>query len=200
MDKKKILELLKQKQVQDYTFSIAFFLVFSFFVIFAIRPNLITAFNLQKELQELKLKKEEYEQKILQIVNYQSVFEENRGNFHLLDEAIPNKPGVAKVVEDIRKASIGSGIKINNLSVSEIELKPEKISAGLKKYSVGMDVNSKLSQAELFLDLLSSQRRLKKIDKISFTQLDNNTQADPEPDLETAVRYKIVFDINGYYL
>ena len=60
MDRKKILELLKQKQVQDYTFSIAFFLVFSFFVIFAIRPNLITAFSLQKELEELKLLMEKY--------------------------------------------------------------------------------------------------------------------------------------------
>ena len=200
MDRKKILELLKQKQVQDYTFSIAFFLVFSFFVIFAIRPNLITAFSLQKELQESKLKNEEYEQKILQIVNYQSVFEENRGKFYLLDESIPTKPGVAKVVEDIRKAGVESGIKINNLSVSEIDLKPEKLIAGIKKYRVEMDISSNLKDIESFLDLLNSQRRLKTIEEIKFTQLENSPQTEMANTLDTTAGYKISFGINGFYL
>ena len=57
-------------------------------------------------------------------------------------------------------------LKINNLSVSEIDLKPEKLIAGIKKYRVEMDISSNLKDIESFLDLLNSQRRLKTIEEI----------------------------------
>jgi len=59
MDKKKIIALLGERKVQDYTFNALFFLIFSFFLIFAIRPNVVTVFTLQQEFQELKLKNKE---------------------------------------------------------------------------------------------------------------------------------------------
>src|SRR5215207_9426051 len=102
---KNVTSLLQDQKVKNYSFSIGFFIVFSIFLYFAIRPNLITAFNLQKELQDLKLKNREYEEKILQIVNYQTTIEENRDRFVLLEEAIPPSPNVVKVVEDIKKSA-----------------------------------------------------------------------------------------------
>ena len=78
MNKDKILALLKDKKTQDYTFQFFFFVIFAVFVVVAIRPNLITAFNLQKELQDVKLNNKVAEEVIQQIVNYQSVIESER--------------------------------------------------------------------------------------------------------------------------
>jgi|GEM_PF-1630275 len=123
MNKEKLLALLRDKKIQNYTYNIFFFLVFSFFIIFAIQPNLSTAFRLQKELQDLRLQNKQSEEKILQIVNYQSLMEEYRDSLPVLDEAIPSSPDLAKIVDDMSKTASDSGIIVKSITVESIAFK-----------------------------------------------------------------------------
>src|SRR3989339_478974 len=123
MNKEKFLALLKDKKVQNYSYNIFFFIVFTFFIIFAIRPNLITAFNLQKELQDLRLKNKQSEEVILQIVNYQSLMEEYRDSLYVLDDAVPSSPKLAQFVEEISQTATDSGLVVQSLTVESIAFK-----------------------------------------------------------------------------
>jgi len=123
MNKEKLLELLKDKKIQNYSYHIFFFLAFSFFIIFAIQPNLSTAFRLQKELQDLRLQNKKSEEVILQIVNYQSLMEEYRDSLSVLDEAVPSTPELAKVVDEISKTASDSGLIVKSLTIESIDLK-----------------------------------------------------------------------------
>ena len=194
MDKEKLLQLLSNKEVRKYGFDIAFFVIFSFFLIFAIRPNLITAFSLQKELQDLKIKNKESEAVILQVVNYQSTLEEYRDKIPLLDQAVPSTPTVAQVVDEIRKSASDSGILLHAVSVESIDLKGEQESEvqtqqsdaineeptqeatkGINSFSITISGVANINQANVFLDKLMNQRRLKKIDSVTLTQEENGS-------------------------
>lgn len=117
-----IQKLRSNKKIQDYSLVICFFLAFSVFLWFAIRPNLITAFSLQQELTELREKDAHYEEVILSIVEFQSKLENNRDNLYLLDEALPEKPHVYKMVTDIYEVASQSGLRIERMDLQEVEL------------------------------------------------------------------------------
>jgi len=123
MNKEKILALLKDKKTQDYTFQFFFFVIFAVFVIVAIRPNLVTAFSLQKELQDVKLNNKVAEEVIQQIVNYQSIIESERDKLLLLDEAVPSTPDLSNVVDQITQTASSSGLIVTNLKIENISFK-----------------------------------------------------------------------------
>ena len=182
MDKEKLLQLLSNKEVRKYGFDITFFVMFSFFLIFAIRPNLITAFSLQKELQDLKIQNKESEAVILQVVNYQSTLEEYRDKIPLLDQAVPSTPTVAQVVDEIRKSASDSGILLHAVSVESIDLKGEQESEvktqqsdAIDSFTVSVNGSASINGANGFLDKLMNQRRLKKIDSVTLTQEENGS-------------------------
>lgn len=125
MNKEKLLAMLKDKKIQNYSYHIFFFITFSFFIIFAIQPNLSTAFHLQKELQDLRLKNKQFEEVILQIVNYQSLMEEYRDSLSVLDEAIPSSPELTEIIEDISKIASDSGLIVKSLTIESIALKED---------------------------------------------------------------------------
>lgn len=193
LDRKKITLILKEEKVQNYSYSIGFFLIFSLFVYFAIRPNLITAFNLEKEKQDLKLQNKQYEEQILQIVNYQSTIEQYRDKLTLLDEAIPPSPNVVKVIDDIKQSASESGITLTSVSIDTIEFKKD-VEQFEEVYNFKINTTGKIQvqQFNTFLASLIKQRRIKSIDTFQI----NRTQTEDE----TADTYNISLSITGFYL
>lgn len=194
MDRKKILQALSQQKVQNPTFTIIFFLLFSFFVYFAIRPNLVTAFSLQKELQEVRLKNREYEEQILQIVNYQTAVEQYRDDFVLLDEAVPQNPGVVKVVDDIRKSASESGILLTSLQVTdsfEYKNTNEKKDEKLMSFSLTTSTDVQIDQLQEFINRIINQRRIKTIESIEITSKETGEQG---------TIFSITMNVKGHYL
>ena len=192
MDRKKILDQFKDQKIQNYSYNIFFFLIFAFFVGFAIRPNLMTAFNLQKELQDLKLKSQEYEAEIQQIVDYQTKVEQYRDQFYLLDEAVPKTPAIAKVLEDIRQSATDSGVILTSIAVEEVSIKTEEKQNSLKSFGVNIIVESEIAMLQNFLNTLLNQRRIKIIDDISVTKV--------QLEEGTSNRFAITMMVKGVYL
>jgi hypothetical protein len=154
LDANVIIQKLKaSKKVKDYSLIIAFFIVFSIFVWFAIRPNIITAFSLQQELKELKEKDAHYEEVIMSIVEFQSKLEMNRDRLDLLDQALPPDPHVHKTVTDIMDAADDANIEVLSLDLRETELidnsDKEEDSNNNESYEDVLGVEDKfLAQAE----------------------------------------------------
>lgn len=195
IDRKKIIALLQDKKVQDYSFLIVFFIIFAFFVIFAIRPNLLTAFNLQKELQDLKLQNREFESKIQKIVAYQTILEQYRDDLPLLDQAVPPSPELAKVIEDVRQSATDSGVLVDTLSIERVDYKAKSKERGVHAFSVNVNAAAKREQLQSFLDLLISQRRLKSVEIVDLTTDDFTAENSNDINI-----YKVNLLISSSYL
>jgi Tfp pilus assembly protein PilO len=178
------------KRLKDYSYAIFFFLVFSFFVFFAIRPNIATAFTLKKELVELDKLNENYEQAIVHIINVQTVLEKYRDDYHLLSDALPTTPQVNKVVDDMYRAASASGITLKRLDIDEVNLR-ELEEKKLRQFKVLLQTESDFETLKLFFDGLYAQRRLKTIDNLVIKR--DRTSS-------TSATLNLEFDINGYYL
>jgi hypothetical protein len=190
-----------------------FFLIFSIFLFFAIRPNILMAINLQNELRELQFKDEQYERTILNIVNYQTILEETRNDFYLLDEAVPKNPQLYAMIEQVQKAASDSGVTIQSLAVSEVQFKvgddastvdDTANSRGSKNavqelsiedvngFKVKCSIEGTLIQSRNFLATLYNQRRLKVVGIMNLSAPLTATGA--------SGRYSIAVDMQGFYL
>lgn len=202
MDRQAILNKVLNRRVKDYSYPIVFFLIFGIFVFFAIRPNLVTAFSLQKQLEELRLQDDQYETVILNIVNYQSVIETTREDFVLLDQAVPPSPEIFAMVRDIRKAATESGMTVDNMEISQVNLKLDEKKlqneqgnpkeSPTEEYVVKFQVASNFNEVKTFMGRLVNQRRLKVIDSI-------NISATQQQGTQSAT-FSFSFVIEGYYL
>lgn len=211
MNKEELLSKVLNKKVQDYSFLIFFFLIFAIFVFFAIRPNLITAFSLQRELEDLRFQDQQYERVITNIVSYQGILEETREDFYLFEEAIPLHPEIFVMVNDIRETASNSGVPLSRLEVSEVTLKgetQEEIDAAAankrntqqtttqkektRKYVVEFDAVANFTEVKNIVSSVNNQRRIKVIDNITI-------QSNGAESTQSAT-YRVSFEVNGFYL
>ncbi len=186
------LEKIFTKKTKDYSFIIVFFLIFSFFVLFVIRPNLTTVFNLQRERDQLAQLDQDYERAIFNIVSIQSSLERNRESFPLLNDAVPSAAQVNRVIDDITKIASSSSFDIKKIDINQISLKESTDKNKTHSYQVFLESTADFNTARKFIDDLLQQRRLKTLQTLNFEQ-DNK-----ESTQSSLLRIKL--EIEGHYL
>ncbi|MDO8741609.1 MAG: type 4a pilus biogenesis protein PilO [Candidatus Roizmanbacteria bacterium] len=177
------------KKSSNYVFIIFFLLIFSVFIIFAIKPSLTTAFSLRKEELDLKKIDKIYEDKISNIISIQTQTEENRDNLSLFSQAIPEHPEVNKIIEDIKKIADKNSLTINKASIVDINL--SSTNQELQDVKLIMEAGVSFDNLKQFMTDIFSQRRLKIIDNIV---INHDKESSGSGDL------KVVLTIDGYYL
>ncbi|MDO8497898.1 MAG: type 4a pilus biogenesis protein PilO [bacterium] len=192
MNRTDLVEKLMNKKVKDYSFTVLFFVIFAFFAIFVIKPNLSTAFSLQKELLELRALDKNYEQGILNIVNFQSLLETKREDFFLLDDAIPPHPFISQLIGDIDRLSSSSGIVVKKINIQDINLKETVVDKKLRQISLNLELEADFPKTHEFFKAIINQRRIKAVKKIAITK--SSKEASGSSTL------KIQFDVDSYYL
>ena len=191
MNNKLHLRNLLNARTKDYTFAISFLLLFSFFIFFIIRPNLVTGFGLQKELDDLRKIDKDYDLAIQNIVAVQTVIEKNREALPLLREALPSNPQVNQVIDDLKQIASSSDITISKIDINQVNLKEINAKNNLKSYIVHIETQSDFAKVYQFIGSMLNQRRLKSINSLSIV---NDTEASGSASLN------INMEIDGYYL
>lgn len=192
MNKASLKEKIQAKKVTDYSYMILLFISFAFFTFFVIRPNVLTIFSLQEELGKLHILDTGYENVIKKIVDIQSFLEENRTDLYLLDEALPSLPQINKIVDDTQISASASGVKINSMAISNVDLKDKTIEFTRKKISINMDGGANFLNSRDFINEMVDGRRLKIIKQLNFSQdMQSGTQSGA---------LKLIMEIEGYYL
>ncbi len=192
MNKASLKEKIQAKKVTDYSYMILLFISFAFFTFFVIRPNVLTIFSLQEELGKLHILDTGYENVIKKIVDIQSFLEENRTDLYLLDEALPSLPQINKIVDDTQISASASGVKINSMAISNVDLKDKTVEFTRKKISINMDGGANFLNSRDFINEMVDGRRLKIIKQLNFSQdMQSGTQSGA---------LKLIMEIEGYYL
>ncbi len=177
------------KKTGNYVSIIFFLLIFSIFIVFAIKPSLTTAFSLKKEELDLKKVDKIYEDKINNITSIQTQMEENRDNLPLLSQSISEHPEVNKIIEDIKKTADKNLLTINKASIVDINL--SSTNKELQDVRLIMEVSTSFDNLKQFMADLFSQRRLKIIDNVIISR---DKESSSSSDL------KVVLTIDGFYL
>ena len=191
MDKLSVKKLFNNK-AKDYTYTIGFFVIFSFFIFAVIRPNLVTVFEINAKIKQLKEVDKVYGSQIDKIVTVQSVFESNREDMYLLNEAISIQPEVNRILSDINVSSDESSLKTERISVSDLNLKDKGALNKLKSFKVNMDLVGNFEDTLAFIKKLYVQRRLKLLPDFELT---NQVATSSE-----SAGLKIKLNVEGYYL
>lgn len=186
-----LISALKEPKRKDYTFATLFFIVFSFFIFFAIKPSLSTALSLNSKELELKGVDAQYEELIGQIVQIQSALESVRDRLHLVDEALPPQPLVTLLMQDIQQAADRNNVVISKVNINKINLvEPEKNT--FRSMAVSMELNSTFDDYISFQKEITEQRRLKYMRTV---EIDNDQLG-----ASTSATLRIKTEIEGYYL
>ncbi|OGK25046.1 hypothetical protein A3A46_04190 [Candidatus Roizmanbacteria bacterium RIFCSPLOWO2_01_FULL_37_13] len=192
MEKSSIVKKLYTKKTQDYTYTIAFFLIFSFFIFYIIRPNLLTVFETNSKIQQLDKINRAYEEQINKVIETQSVFEENREDFILLDQAIGPKPEINKMLSDVVVSTEESTLTSERIDVFDINLKDKDSIAKLKSFTINISMAGTFEDTMAFVKKVYGQRRLKLIPNLELAR--DKNESSPGANL------KIKLQIEGYYL
>lgn len=195
MDKQNLLkQLLKQittKKAKDYSFASLFFLVFSIFVFFAIRPSLVTAFSLKQEEEQLAALDSRYESVISKIVEIQSSFETHRDDLHLFSEAIPRRPNMNELIGDVENATATNSVTIEKFNSGEVNL-VDKSKGKLQSTTFNIEATSSFENLLKSIEEVYNQRRLKKIRKFEITRQKSEASG--------SAGLKFQLEVEGFYL
>lgn len=189
---KKLIKTLNNKNVKDYLYLAIFFLIFSIFIIFVIRPVVVTAFALKGQEKELQTKNLAYTQAIAHANSNLLVLEEVRDRIFLIDNAIPNSPQINKVVNDIQEASNQSSLTLNNLFLPDKVNYKDPKNKDFKTVRVSVKENGSFESVIDMINILYNQQRLKNIDSMDiFNQTIVSTES---------ATLEVQVDIIGFYL
>lgn len=192
MDKSSIIKKLYAKKTQDYTYTIAFFFIFSFFIFYIIRPNLLTVFETNSKIQQLEKINRQYEEQINKVIETQSVFEENREDFLLLDQAIGPRPEINKMLSDVVVSTEEGSLTSDRIDVFDVNLKDKGSTAKLKSFTINMSLKGTFEDTMAFVNKIYEQRRLKLIPELELAR--DKNESSPGANL------KIKLQVEGYYL
>lgn len=184
-----ISKAIFEKKTTDYLYVILFLLIFSIFIVFAIKPSLTTAYSLKKEEVDLTKIDMVYEEKISNITSIQSQIEENRDNLPLLNQALSEQPEVNKIIEDVKNTADKNSITINKASIVDINF--SKTNKEKQNVRLKLEVTTSFDNLKQFITEILAQRRLKLIDELIVSK---------DKDSSGSGNLKVNFIINGYYL
>lgn len=190
MNKLSFIHKIFTKKTQDYSFSIAFFVIFSIFIFFAIRPSLTTAFSLKKEEEELKIINVQYDKQVENILATQSFLEKNRDSLYLLEEGIPSTPQINKVIDDIKKICDTYSLSLKKAGMGEVNLFHSPGERKLQTLKLTMEGSSNFENVMKFVEALFQQRRLKSIQKMVISKEAIGTGS---------AQLKIGLELQGYF-
>lgn len=187
----KIKDQLFNKKTKDYSNLTFFFLIFSIFAFFVIRPSLTTAFSLQTTEISLKETEMQYEEIVSRIPSIQASLEELRPDQHLISETLPETPSLNSILQDIRSGGSKTDFVISKMTVNDVDLvgipKP-----ALKSMMVEVEADATYDKIIAFQREIHNQRRLKKVKNFEIIKDSDNASA--------GGLLKVKIQIEGYFL
>lgn len=204
LNKKKLILDLTGKEIKDYSYLIGFFLIFSFFIFFVIRPNLKSLFESYLLIEKLKKDDSLYEKEIVNIINIQEKIINSRNDLPIINSAVTFKPEINQLINDIIKAITNNYFIVDNFSFNNVNLKDISKKNILKPISFSLKLTGNFPNLISLINEIHQQRRLKLIKSISITKEIN--QEIPIISTESAslssesAQLKINLIVEGYYL
>lgn len=180
---------LASEKNSSYLMAILSFATLSFFGVFAIRPTILTAFTLHKDIQDLRVLNQRYENKITDVVRAQSEYEQIRDDIPLIYETLPKTPRFPQLIKTLETIATSSSLRIETLQMDPQPIAPIVDKKGLTDFNVQLKLSGSYQNAYTFLNTLLSNQRLVSIKTMDLTQGEGTDSA----------QLTIDFSLGSYY-
>ena len=167
--RKRLAPVVKSPKAASYfTISLSLFSL-SFFGLFAIRPTLITAVSLLKEVNDLRNLSQDFENKISNIISAQSEYEKIRNSITLVDKALPENSDLPKFARSMERMSIKNEITLNQLQIDSAPVSLSKNAGNLNNFNFIMIAVGQYEKLNAFLDDVVNNIRIINISSLDFS-------------------------------
>lgn len=158
-----------QKFNQSMEISITFLLI-TLFIIFAVRPAIITISGLIGQIKAKELQSEKMRSKINDVVSAQDLFSQIQEKYQLIESVLPNSPRYAQGVTQLEYVSQSAGINLNPVNIGLNDRENANQTSALRSYSVVINGRVNFSSVANLLGDLKKNRRLFQVDSVALSQ------------------------------
>ncbi|OGG08108.1 hypothetical protein A3D05_05210 [Candidatus Gottesmanbacteria bacterium RIFCSPHIGHO2_02_FULL_40_24] len=141
----------------------------SFFGLFAIRPTLITAITLIKEVNDLKKLSLDYENKISNIILAQSEYERIRESLLNIEAALPGKSDFTGFSKAMEKLAFNNGVVINQLQIDSAPISIPQTNGLLSRFNFILIGVGAYENVNSYLADIYNYKRIVTINSMDFT-------------------------------
>jgi len=188
----------KQQENRKFIKSIeigATFILITFFLVFALRPTILTISSLKGDIESKKLLKEELRVKINKVIAAQELFSQVQERYQIVNSSLPDKPNfyeASSIVQQIgQKYGVAADSMAFNLEVGEVKEDPR-----IQAYNVSVGVNGPFTNALKFVTEILKNRRTGYISALNFvnqTELNNNSASPSVTPTGVSTRFATIF-------
>jgi Tfp pilus assembly protein PilO len=169
-------QLYQQKKIRFYTEIIATLGTIIFFLLFAIKPTIITITHLLKEIDDKKLVEAGLDQKIKTLMEAQKIYVNLETSLPLLNEALPSEPRLSLYLQQLETLAQKNELQLTALQTCRLVLK-DTPQPNQDYFSLIFTLKGSYLQLRTFLDELYRLRRLTEITTFAFKSDRQNPEA-----------------------
>ena len=171
-DLKKLYYSRKEiKAYADFSFAM---LTAAFFIVFAVRPTLVTIGKLKADIRSQEDVDKRLEEKITHLRQAFGNYDRVKGRLTVLDEAGPEVPWVARFVGQLEGAAFQNGVVIRMLSLEGADVKggdDKKIKPeGGDRVRFNLSTEGEFEGLQSFLGKIEKMKRIVIVDSYAFSK------------------------------
>ena len=161
--------LKNSKSASYFTITLSLFCL-SFFGLFAIRPTLITAVSLIKEVRDLKNLNLDYENQIGNIIRAQSEYEKVRDGIALIENALPPNADFTKLARGMETYAAENQFQLNQLQIDSAPISQLTEKQKLQKMNFILIGKGSYASVKNYLNDILNWKRIITVDSLDLVQ------------------------------
>ncbi len=202
MDRESLIQKVYNPRFVDYGYAIAFFVIFGFFVLGIIWPNITTVFELRQKYIDLQSINKDYTATIDNLTKLQLILASRQSDLSLLTEAVPPQVYVSEIIDDLTSISDAPTISLPKFEVGATDKtlpsqtkappgQPASPKPTVQTYKVKVQVTGNYEHVRESYEKLYNQLRLKTITAFALSA-NNQATASGEfvADIDTESYYQ----------
>jgi hypothetical protein len=172
--------LKKQQDNRKFVHSIeisATFVLITFFMVFALRPTILTISALKGDIESKKILKEELRNKINQVVTAQDLFSQVQERYQIVNSGLPDHPNYYEAADIIEQTGKKYDIPVDSLAF-DLENSTTDVSPDVQTYSIHTMVNGPFINAVNLATEILKNRRADYINILNLATADDSQTSD----------------------
>lgn len=178
-----------KKTASYFTLTLSLFTL-SFFGLFAIRPTLITAISLMKQVSDLRKLYIDYENKIGTLIRAQTEYEQIRDDILLVDKALPTNSSFSNLAVTIEKFANQEDFTINQFQIDPVPISNPAATGKIYDFGFTLVGTGRYPAISAFLNHVVNWKRIVNIKSLEFAQTGGTSSATLRLSLKATTHYE----------
>lgn len=172
----------QKKKVRVYTEIVLSLFTITFFIVFAIRPTLVTIAGLVKTIKDQRLVNQKLEEKVQILGPAQQKYLLIEPELKFVDQALPKTPQLSLLVKQLEALSQASNVNLKTVQFKQVVLKNQNTSSKHEAIGFSLMAQGNYQDLKKFLEKLYLLRRIVALKGFSFKKPEAKQEQNINPE------------------